>query len=108
MKADVADVATLKKYPIPSPTVLFIKPGHLETLVSSILDGAKKASLIYPFAWRHKISGIAEGFLTKDSLWDRLVFDGARAKVIGDAAGTLAAVVVSGGKMSGISHVGVR
>ncbi|KAK0228337.1 hypothetical protein IW262DRAFT_1350397 [Armillaria fumosa] len=97
VKADVADVATLKKYPIPSPTVLFIKPGHLETLVSSILDGAKKASLIYPFAWRHKISGIAEGFLTKDSLWDRLVFDGARAKVIGDAAGTLAAVVVSGG-----------
>ncbi|KAK0210546.1 hypothetical protein DFS33DRAFT_1293946 [Desarmillaria ectypa] len=96
-KADVADVATLKKYPIPSPTVLFIKPGHLETLVSSILDSAKKASLIYPVAWRHKKSGIAEGFLTKDSLWDRLVFDSARAKVIGDAAGTLAAVVVSGG-----------
>ncbi len=96
-KLDVADVTITKSYRIPSPTVFFIKPGHLESLVSSILGHAKKNTLLYPFAWRHKVSGITEGFLTKDSLWDRLVFDAARAKIIGDAAGTLAAVIVSGG-----------
>ncbi|KAF9050711.1 hypothetical protein BDZ89DRAFT_1057149 [Hymenopellis radicata] len=96
-KLDVADVAITKSYRVPSPTVFFIKPGHLESLVSSILGNAKKNTLLYPFAWRHKVSGITEGFLTKDSLWDRLVFDAARAKIIGDAAGTLAAVIVSGG-----------
>jgi long-chain acyl-CoA synthetase len=47
---------------------------------------------------RHKKAGMAEGFVSKESLWDRLVFDSARAKVIGEGAGTLRSVIVSGGK----------
>lgn len=38
-----------------------------------------------------------EGFITKQSLWDRLVFDGARVSVLGNGAGTVRAVIVSGG-----------
>ena len=40
----------------------------------------------------------AEGFITKESLWDRLVFDAARVKVLGEGAGTLRALIATGGK----------
>ncbi|KIY67707.1 acetyl-CoA synthetase-like protein [Cylindrobasidium torrendii FP15055 ss-10] len=96
-KYNVKDVTSARTYKIPSPTVLFVKPDHVEALVSSILKTAQKNRILYPFAWRHKVAGIQEGFLSKDSLWDRLVFDAARAKVVGEAAGTLAAVISSGG-----------
>jgi len=97
---DIADILSSKNFPIPSPTIFFIKPGHLESLVTSISKHAKKSWLLYPFARRHKLANLAEGYITKESLWDRLVFDGARAKVIGDGAGTLRAVVVGGGAVS--------
>jgi len=74
-----------------------MKPGHLKELGGSIMKEAKKSGFIFSFAWRHKLAAVREGFLTKDSLWDRLVFDAARARIIGDAAGTLRAVIVSGG-----------
>jgi long-chain acyl-CoA synthetase len=93
----LADVLAVQKYPIPSPTVIFIKPPHLVSMMDKILKAARKNFFLFPFAWRHKVAGVAEGFLTKDSLWDRLVFDAARASVIGDGAGTLRAVIVSGG-----------
>ncbi|EEB92920.1 hypothetical protein MPER_08497, partial [Moniliophthora perniciosa FA553] len=99
LKHDVADFLTVMKYPIPSPTILFLHPGHLEALVNSILEQAKKSSLLNSFAWRHKVAGIQEGFITKDSLWDRLVYDGARASVIGEGAGTVRAVIVGGGSL---------
>lgn len=95
---DVADILSSKDFPIPSPTILFAKPAHLEGLVTSISKQAKKSWLLYPFARRHKLANLTEGYITKESLWDRLVFDGARAKVIGDGAGTLRAVIVSGGE----------
>jgi long-chain acyl-CoA synthetase len=87
-----------KEYPVPSPTIYFIRPAHLHALTSAILMNAHKSLLLHPLAWRHKLSGIRDGFITKDSLWDRLVFDGARAKVVGDGAGTIRSVIVSGGK----------
>lgn len=86
------------KLPIPSPTILFIKPPHLESLASSINEQARKSTLLYTFAYRHKLSGVAEGFISADSLWDRLVFDGARAAVLGDTAKTVRGIVVSGGR----------
>jgi long-chain acyl-CoA synthetase len=43
------------------------------------------------------MAGVAEGFITKESLWDRLVFDNARIKVLGEGAGTLRGVIVAGG-----------
>lgn len=88
----------VKRYPIPSPTIFFIQPGHLKSVVTDILKKAAKSFFLFPFARRHKLAGVADGFITRDSLWDRLVFDGARAKVIGDAAATLRAVIVSGGE----------
>lgn len=95
---DLDDLKTIEKLPIPSPTILFVKPSHLSALTTSILAQAKKQSfLLFSFAWRHKFAGIKEGFTTKQSLWDRLVFDGARMAVMGQGAGTIRGVVVAGG-----------
>jgi long-chain acyl-CoA synthetase len=38
--------------------------------------------------------------MTKDSLWDRCVFDGVRSKVFGEIAGTLRAVISTGGALN--------
>lgn len=84
---------------IPSPTILFLKPEHVQSLTSSVIKLAKKSFLMYPLAWRHKFSGLKEGFLGKDSLWDRTVFDGARETVLGRMAETLKAIVISGGAL---------
>ncbi|KAJ7738483.1 acetyl-CoA synthetase [Mycena maculata] len=97
---NVADALSSAAYPIPSPTIAFVKSGHLETLVDAILKEARKSFLLFPFAWRHKIAGISEGFITKESLWDRLVFDAARARVVGDGSAALRAVIVSPGPLS--------
>lgn len=97
MTDNLADAVSYRRYPIPSPTLLFIKPEHLEALVSRIHEGASK-SFLYSLAMRHKKSGIAEGFVSKESLWDRLVFDDARAKILGEGAGTLRCVIVGEGK----------
>lgn len=94
---NVGDALSAKVYPIPSTTIAFLKPAHLHTLVAAILKEARKSFFLYPFAWRHKMAGISEGFVTKESLWDRLVFDAARSRVAGDQSGTLRAVIVSGG-----------
>lgn len=93
----VQDILSTSQYRIPPPTIFFLKAEHLRSVVDNILSLAKK-SFLFRFAWRHKISALTEGFITKDSLWDRLVFDGARAEVIGHGAGTLRNVVVSGGE----------
>ncbi|KAJ7752042.1 hypothetical protein B0H16DRAFT_1547206 [Mycena metata] len=97
---NVADALSSKVYPIPSPTIAFIKTGHLHTLVPAILKEARKSFLLYPFAWRHKVAGISEGFVTKESLWDRLVFDSARSRVAGEGSGTLRAVICSEGPLA--------
>ena len=57
-----------------------------------------KSSFLYPIVWRHKVAALAEGFLSKESLWDRAVFDGAREHVLGRMASTLKATVVGGGE----------
>ena len=80
---------------------MFIRPDHLTSLTDAILQGARSSSwFLYNFAWRHKLAGILEGYMTKQSLWDRLVFDGARIKVMGKGAGTVRTVIVSGGTRS--------
>lgn len=100
-RQDLNDLKSVEQHSIPSPTVLFISPSHLTTLTTSIIDNAKRASgLSYSFAWRHKLAGILEGFFTKQSLWDRLVFDGARMQVMGKGAGTVRGVIVGGGTVS--------
>lgn len=94
---NVDDILSTLKLPIPSPTVLFVHPDHLQDLSTAVLSRAKK-SFAYPIAWRHKLAALAEGFVSKEGLWDRAVFDGAREYVMGRMAGTLKAVVVSGGE----------
>ncbi|KIY51047.1 acetyl-CoA synthetase-like protein [Fistulina hepatica ATCC 64428] len=105
---DVADVTSAKKYRIPSPTVMFIRPTHLEAMTKAIMSEAERRFLAGSIAWRHKISGLAEGYISKDSLWDRLVYDAARAKVLGEGAGALRAVVVSGGAVDAASLASAR
>jgi long-chain acyl-CoA synthetase len=94
---DLADILTAKAYPIPSPTLLFLAPAHVRALTDAILHSARKSSPLFTFglARRHKLAAIRDGFVTRDSLWDRLVFDGARVRVIGEGAGTVRAVVVA-------------
>lgn len=96
---NLADVLSARRHPIPYPTVLFIGPDHLEDLSSSILKHARE-SWLYSFAWRHKLAAFAEGFLSKDSLWDRMVFDNAREHVLGGMASALKVVIISGGPIS--------
>ncbi|KAI8998795.1 acetyl-CoA synthetase-like protein [Trametes punicea] len=94
------DLHTTANYRTSSPTILFVRPDHLTSLTNAILDEAKRSSwFLHNLAWRHKLAGILEGFITKQSLWDRLVFDRARVKVMGKGAGTVRAVVVSGGPL---------
>ncbi|PFH46356.1 hypothetical protein AMATHDRAFT_70077 [Amanita thiersii Skay4041] len=99
IKLESPDIGAYAKYPIPSPTILFIEPEYLGKLVSSIHQEASR-SILYSVAMRHKMAGIAEGFLSKDSLWDRLVFDEARARVVGESSSTLRGVIVSGSPIS--------
>ncbi|KAI0670544.1 acetyl-CoA synthetase-like protein [Trametes maxima] len=94
------DLRTTASYRTSTPTILFVRPDHLASLSDTILQEAKKSSwLLHSFAWRQKLAGILEGYITKQSLWDRLVFDGARVKVMGKGAGTVRAVIVSGGPL---------
>jgi hypothetical protein len=99
VKQEDAQAISTRKYPIPSPTIIFLKPAHLNSIVNEIIATAKESWFLYPIAWRHKLAGVSDGFITNQSLWDRLVFDGARAKVLGHVAATLRAVVVSGGTL---------
>lgn len=99
-KSDVEDMASSQEYPIPPPTIFFMKPGHLESAVTSIAKEASKSFILYPFARRHKHSSITEGYITKESLWDRLLFDSARAKVMGEGA-SMRAVIISGAPLTG-------
>ena len=92
------DIDSLSAYPIPSPTILFVKPEHVISLTSSILNASRSGSWLSGWGWRHKIAHATEGFITKESLWDRLVFDAARVKVLGEGAGTLRALIATGGK----------
>ena len=93
----MSDVKSTEHYPIPSPTVLFIHPSHLTAITQAITQKAKSSGLLYSVAWRQKMANVLEGFITKQSLWDRLVFDPARAAVLGNGAGTVRAVIVAGG-----------
>ncbi|KAJ3829994.1 hypothetical protein F5880DRAFT_1518298 [Lentinula raphanica] len=97
VKQDVTDILSAQLHSIPSGTILFLKPVHLDSLVDAILREAKKSLVLNAFAWRHKITGISEGFVSKDTLWDRLVYDAARANIIGEGAGTVRTVIVGEG-----------
>lgn len=105
---DVADIVSATKFPIPSPTILFLKPEHVQSLASSVMDRAKKSFFMFPLAWRHKFASLTEGFVTKDSLWDRTVFGKAREDVLGKMADTVKAVVISGGLLPSDTLVSAR
>ncbi|KDQ59521.1 hypothetical protein JAAARDRAFT_33097 [Jaapia argillacea MUCL 33604] len=100
---DIKDL-TSSSSSLPSPTILFIFPSHLRSLTISIISRAKShaSSLLFPMAWRHKLSAISEGFLSKGGLWDRLVFEGARQGVVGEGAGSFRGIVVAGGPVDSV------
>ncbi|KAI6165643.1 hypothetical protein EDD17DRAFT_1793649 [Pisolithus thermaeus] len=96
---NLADMLSARRHPIPYPTVFFIGLDHLEDSSSSILRHAGE-SWLYSFVWKHKLAAFAEGFLSKDSLWGRTVFDHAWEHVLGDMANALKDVIISGGPIS--------
>lgn len=81
---------------LPPCTMLFATPSHLDVLASEI-DRIGSGSFLYGFAKRHKLASMRDGFVTKDSLWDGLVFTGAKTQVLGESGSTLRAVMISGG-----------
>jgi long-chain acyl-CoA synthetase len=99
--------STFDKYPIPSPTLLFVKPQHLEQLAGAINNQAGASSL-WSLARRHKRSALASGFVSKDGLWDRLVLDTARAEVMRTGAGTVRGIIIGGAPLSAESLVPAR
>lgn len=94
----IADVKSTHLLGLPPATVYFLKPTHMEAVVNAIVSSAKK-SLLFPLAWRHKVASVLEGYVTKESLWDRLVLDDARSSVLGEAAASARAVIVSDGSV---------
>ncbi|KAI0303466.1 acetyl-CoA synthetase-like protein [Multifurca ochricompacta] len=94
----IVDVKSTRQLGLPPATLLFLKPTHLEAVVNAIVSNAKK-SFIFPLAWRHKFAGILEGYITKESLWDRLVFDDARSTVFGEGAPSIRGVIISDGSV---------
>jgi long-chain acyl-CoA synthetase len=93
------EILTIASYSLPPCTLLFVLPDQLQYLVSAVSGMAEK-SFLHSLAWRHKVATMANGFLTKDSLWDRLIFNEAREKIIGESASTLRGVIVTGGLLS--------
>jgi len=96
LSSPIDDVMSTEQLGLPPATVFFVKPTHLNAVIEAIISNAKK-SFIFPLAWRHKLAAIFEGYFTKESLWDRLVFDNARSATFGNAGPSVRAVVVSGG-----------
>jgi long-chain acyl-CoA synthetase len=50
---------------------------------------------------------VKDGFITKESLWDRVLLDGTRAKVIGEGDSTLRGVIVSGGTQNIVLYISI-
>jgi long-chain acyl-CoA synthetase len=81
----------LTKLRIPSPTILFIKPAHLNL---SHLQSMNRPKVIPIFVRQPtQALGAMNGFIAKDSLWDRMLFDGARSAVLGEVGNTVRGVV---------------
>jgi len=97
-RTNMPDRLGVNKYPIPPATMMFVNPEQLTWLATKVKQEAMR-SWMFNIGWRHKLSGVDDGFVGNQTLWDRLVFDGARAKVMGDNVGVLRAVVVSGGTL---------
>lgn len=67
-------------------------------MATAVLNHAKK-SLLYSYAYRHKVFSLLGGELSHDTPWDKLVFHGARVKALGERlAGGLTRILVTGGK----------
>ncbi|KIM28964.1 hypothetical protein M408DRAFT_329011 [Serendipita vermifera MAFF 305830] len=79
----------------PAPTLMFLTSKHLSLLTTSILNFAKK-SFLFRLAWQHKHSGILQGYLVRDGLWDRWVFMAARKQAVGNGIDKLRAVCIGG------------
>lgn len=103
---------------LPSPTILFLcvyyaktrgryadyalnrTPPQLHSLTSSTLSQAKRSHPLFFLAWRHKLAALQEGFVTKDTFWDRMAFAKARETVLGEMSQTLRAVIIADGESS--------
>lgn len=87
----------VKKYPIPATTMMFVNPEQLTWLIGRVEAEARK-SWLFNIGWRHKTAAVRDGFVGNQTLWDRLVLDGARVKATSEDIGVLSVVVVGGGE----------
>ena len=71
-------------------------PPDLNTIVQSVLANAQR-SFTFPLAWRHKMFHLKNGYLSKDSIWDKSFLYGPRKAVLKSVAESLRAIIVSGG-----------
>ncbi|KAG8831329.1 hypothetical protein FRC17_003282 [Serendipita sp. 399] len=91
----------------PSPTLLFLTPENLRFITTSVLNTSKK-SLLFGIAWRHKQAAILRGYLVKDGLWDRQVFNNARVSALGLLTRGLRGIAVGPGPISQVSLLPAR
>ncbi|KAG9000980.1 hypothetical protein FRB94_005056 [Tulasnella sp. JGI-2019a] len=80
---------------IPSPTVLVISTAVFVQVANAVLNQAQ-GNLLYSYARRHKQHALNSGTTGKNTIWDRLVFDGARKKALGRLGGSLDRVLITG------------
>jgi long-chain acyl-CoA synthetase len=69
--------------------------SHMESLTASILNHARR-SWLFPLAWRHKQAALADGSMSKDTFFDKQVFQAARLQALGALANSLREIAVAG------------
>lgn len=90
----------------PPPTVLVVTRLHLNSLTKAVLSAVSGA--LRPFAWRQKSVALAAGAVSKDTIWDSLVFGPARRAALGPMGASLRAVVLSGGPVDAVTLPAAR
>jgi long-chain acyl-CoA synthetase len=59
-----------------------------------VLDLAK-SNLIFKLAFHHKLSHLYNGYMSRDSLWDKIAFSSSRSRALGKVGGKLRAVIIT-------------
>ncbi|KZV90421.1 acetyl-CoA synthetase-like protein [Exidia glandulosa HHB12029] len=104
---DLSEIlSTVESQRAPSPTVLVVTRLHLNSLTKAVLGAVSGA--LKPFAWRQKNAALAAGALSRDTVWDKLVFAPARRAALGPMGTTMRAVVLSGGPLDAVTLPAAR
>jgi len=67
----------------------------MESLTASILNHARK-NWLFPLAWKHKQAALFDGSMSKDTFFDKQVFQPARLRALGVLANSMREIAVAG------------